>query len=102
MISIVPAMVDWDALWRIVVAALLAGAGIVIVFGLLLLSLQRASAADSPSIRLLYRALAAVCGACCIAAVAFGIYAMSDKPSAKPAPKSAGLSGMSTHVHMGE
>ncbi len=74
-------LIDWSELWQIVVAAFIGGAGVVMVFGLLLLSLQRSTAKNNPGIRLIHRALVAVCGACCIGAVAVGIYAMAEKPS---------------------
>jgi NADH:ubiquinone oxidoreductase subunit 6 (subunit J) len=78
-------LINWSALWKIVLAALVGGGGVVIVFGFLLLGLQRARAAKSSSARVADWALTGVCGLFCIAAVVIGIYAMATKPKSKPA-----------------
>jgi hypothetical protein len=87
--------VDWNALGKIVLAALIGGSGVVIAFGILLLAVQRArSTENSETVRLGSWALAGVCGAFVIGAAALGIIAMINKPpSSKPAPKktAAGL-----------
>ncbi len=83
--------IDWNALWRICLAALIGGSGVVIAFGILLLAVQRArSSRNSESVRLGSWALAGVCGAFVIGAAAIGIIAMIDKPAsqAKKAHKS--------------
>jgi hypothetical protein len=104
-------LVDWDAMWKIVLVALAAGAGVVIMFGFVLLGLKfsqgpatagtggagangtaGAGSAHIPSAgaRLGGFALALVCGLICIGVVAIGVYAMTQKKSSKPAkPKSA-------------
>ena len=81
--------IDWNALWKIVLAALIGGSGVVIAFGILLLAVQRArSTENSETVRLGSWALAGVCGAFVIGAAAIGIIAMINKPSSsKPAPK---------------
>lgn len=83
--------VDWNALGKIVLAALIGGSGVVIAFGILLLAVQRArSTENSETVRLGSWALAGVCGAFVIGAAAIGIIAMIDKPAsqAKKAHKS--------------
>jgi hypothetical protein len=80
-------LIDWSALGHIIVAALIAGAGVVIALGLALLGLERARASSRVGIGLANWAVVGVCGMFCIAAVAGGIYAMVEKPSAKSALK---------------
>ncbi len=94
MSALASALVNWGALWKIVVAALIGGAGVVIVFGLALIALERARATANGGTRLAHRMLAGSCGLFCVGAVTIGIYAMVEKPSSKSAPKptSAGLS----------
>jgi hypothetical protein len=104
-------LVDWTAMWKICLVALAAGAGVVVFFGFLLLGLKFAqgpakgaahddaagathsAATDRPpssGARLGGFALALLCGLVCIGVVAIGVYAMTQKPSSKPAkPKSA-------------
>jgi ammonia channel protein AmtB len=78
--------VDWSALLKIVLAALLGGAGVVILFGILLLGVKHARRADEPRRRAGAYAVSGICGVICVGAVAVGIYAMAHKPSSKPAP----------------
>lgn len=83
------ALINTDALWKIVVASLVGGVGVVVAFGVLLLGLSRASAAGTRAGgRAGYLLVSTVCGVFCIAAIAVGIYAMAKKPSS-PAPKPA-------------
>jgi hypothetical protein len=104
-------IIDWTAMWKICLVALAAGAGVVIFFGFLLLGLKfaqgpatgashDAAAGDIQSAgttgppgagaRLGGFTLALLCGLVCIGVVAIGVYAMTQKPSSKPAkPKSA-------------
>jgi hypothetical protein len=104
-------IIDWTAMWKICLVALAAGAGVVIFFGFLLLGLkfaqgpamgashqaaaggvQSAGTNEPPSAgaRLGGFTLALLCGLVCIGVVAIGVYAMTQKPSSKPAkPKSA-------------
>lgn len=89
-------------MWKICLVALAAGAGVVVLFGFLLLGLkfaqgpatgtQKAENAGPPSAgaRLGGFTLALICGLVCVGVVAIGVYAMTQKKSSKPAkPKSA-------------
>jgi hypothetical protein len=129
-------IVDWTAMWKIVVAVLVAGAGVVVLFGLMLLGLKfsqgkptqgpgaagtqgagadggksaatdgskSAGTADAPSggARLGGFTLALVCGLLCLGIIAVGVYAMTQKPSSKPAPptKSALVSPAGSRVRL--
>jgi hypothetical protein len=86
-----------NALAKIVVAALVGGTGVVVAFGLALLGLERARTAGGGTTRMAHRALAGVCGALCLAAVAIGLYAMASKPSSKAAPKATPDTLPATH-----
>ena len=80
--------INWSALWKICVAALIGGAGVVIVFGFLLLGVKFANDAKAGGREWAGYALAGVCGLFCVAVIVAGIYAMVNKPSSKkPAPK---------------
>ena len=79
--------INWSALWKIVVAALIGGAGVVIVFGFLLVGVKIANNAKTGGREWAGYALAGVCGFICVAAIVVGIYAMAEKPSSKPAAK---------------
>ncbi len=89
MIVIASDLINWNALGKIVLAALIGGAGVVIVFGFLLYGVKIANNAKSGGREWAGYALAGVCGLICVAAVVVGIYAMAKKPSSKPAKKSA-------------
>jgi hypothetical protein len=83
------ALINTTALWKIILASLLGGVGVVVAFGLLLLSLSKANRAQGkPGEQAGFYLLSGLCGAFCLAAVAIGIYAMAKKPSS-PAPKPA-------------
>ncbi|MGI8903466.1 MAG: hypothetical protein ACR2IP_07390 [Solirubrobacteraceae bacterium] len=88
-------IIDTTALWEIIATAFVGGAGVVILFGLLLIGASRARAAGErghAGARAGYLALSTVCGASCVAVVAIGLYATTKKPSAakaKPGPKAA-------------
>jgi hypothetical protein len=80
--------IDWNALWKIILAALVGGAGVVIVFGFLLLGVKIANNAKGSGREWAGYALAGVCGLFCVAVIAAGLYAILNKPaSKKPAPK---------------
>jgi NADH:ubiquinone oxidoreductase subunit 6 (subunit J) len=90
------ALVKWDAVGKILLAGLVGGVGVVVVFGFLVLGVSRARRERSPGARLLNYTLSGVCGVICVAAVVVGIYAMVNKPSSsssKPKPKPAALVG---------
>jgi heme/copper-type cytochrome/quinol oxidase subunit 2 len=88
-------IVDWNAMWKIFLVALAAGAGVVVMFGFVLLGLKiadrsRTGAANSSGSRVGGLTLAVVCALVCAGVVVVGVYAMTKKPSSKPAkPKSA-------------
>jgi hypothetical protein len=89
-------IVDWNAMWKIFLVALLAGAGTVVVFGFLLLGLKLANrfgtgGAQSEGSRIVGYAVAGACAVICIAVVVIGVYAMTKKPSSKPAKAKAAL-----------
>lgn len=86
MSAVASSLINWSALWKIVLAAVIGGGGLVIMFGFVLLGVERARTAKSGGSRLAHWALVGLCGVCCTGAVAVGIYAMINKPS-KPAPK---------------
>jgi len=82
-------IVDWNAMWKIFVVTLAAGAGVVIAFGFLLLGVKLANRSRSDGMhdtgsRLGGYLLAGVCGVLCVGVVVIGVYAMTKKPSSKP------------------
>jgi hypothetical protein len=84
------ALVNWNALLKIMLAALIGGTGVVIVFGFLLLGISRGRTANSPAQRYALFTLSGLCGVLVVAVAAVGVYAMTQKPStAKPKPKAA-------------
>jgi hypothetical protein len=77
-------IIDWSAILKIVIAALVGGTGIVIVYGFLLLGLKYAGLGDSTathneSSKVTGYALAAVCAILVVGVVVLGIYAMTQK-----------------------
>jgi hypothetical protein len=78
-------IIDWSAIWKIVIAALVGGCGIVIVFGFLLLGVKYAGLGDdsgtthTESSKVIGYALAAVCGLLVLGVIALGVYAMTQK-----------------------
>lgn len=76
-------LINGAALWKIIVASLVGGAGVAIAFGLILLGLHRARRGGGGD-RALGYGLATVCAAFCLAAVVIGVVAMIDKPASKP------------------
>jgi hypothetical protein len=80
--------INWTALWKIALASLIGGAGVVIVFGFLLLGVKIANNAKGGGREWAGYALSGVCGLFCVAVIAAGLYAILNKPaSKKPAPK---------------
>jgi len=77
------ALVDWSAVWKICVAALIAGVGVVVVFGVLLFCLKLANTAKTSGARFASYALSGVCGLVCVGVFVVGIYAMAEKPASK-------------------
>jgi hypothetical protein len=115
-------IVDWSAMWKIFLVALAAGAGVVIFFGFMLLGLKlsqgtathgpdgartdgtagaRAGQSPSAGARLGGFSIALVCGLICVGVIAVGVYAMTQKPSSKPAkPKSALVTPAGSRVRL--
>jgi hypothetical protein len=97
-------IVDWSAMWKICLVAFAAGAGVVIVFGFLLLGLKianrpRTGGTQGAGSRFTGYALSAVCGVIVIGVIVVGIYAMTQKPSsAKPKPKTKSAAVITTPV----
>jgi hypothetical protein len=86
-------LVNWNDLWRIVVAALVGGFGVAVVFGILLVGLSRGRCATRPTARCGLYAVSAVCGALVVATAAVGVYAMTQKRSSPRAKPSAAAPG---------
>jgi NADH:ubiquinone oxidoreductase subunit 6 (subunit J) len=81
------ALINWSDLWKIVVAALVGGSGVVLVFGLLLLGVSRGQSSERRTARWGLYALSALCGAFVAVVAAVGVYAMTQKPSSPAPPK---------------
>jgi NADH:ubiquinone oxidoreductase subunit 6 (subunit J) len=77
--------INWSALGKIVLVALVGGVGVVVVFGVLLAGVKIATNAKSGGREWAGYALAGVCGIVCVGAVVVAIYAMAHKPKSKPA-----------------
>jgi hypothetical protein len=90
MSTIATALINWNELWKIILAALVGGTGGVIVFGLLLLGISRGKTATAATTRYGLYSLSGLCGILVVAVAAVGVYAMTRKsPSARPKPKPA-------------
>ena len=76
-------IIDWTAIWKIVLVALIGGGGVVIVYGFLLLGLKYAGVGDDAPhqerARVTGYALAGICGLLVIGVIVIGIYAMTQK-----------------------
>jgi hypothetical protein len=78
-------IIDGSALWKIVVAALIGGCGIVIVYGFLLLGLKFAGVGDetgateTSTSRVVGYAVAGICAILVVGVIVLGIYAMTQK-----------------------
>ncbi len=68
--------VNWDAMWRVLVLGLAFGVGVVGLFSLAIVGIDSESTGVG---RLRGRALAVICLAACVAAIACGIWVMLDK-----------------------
>jgi hypothetical protein len=71
-------IVDGHALWKIALAALAGGGGVVIAFSVGLIGLSRLRD-HGGALQAGYLALVSVCGALCAGAVGVGIWAMTQK-----------------------
>jgi hypothetical protein len=74
-------LINWTELWKIVLAALIGGTGVAIVFGLLLLGISRGRTAAAPATRVVLYTFSGLCAIFVVGVAAVGIYAMTQKPS---------------------
>jgi hypothetical protein len=86
MLALGDPIINWSAILKIVIAALIGGCGIVIVYGFLLLGVKFATTSgsdgtQSESSRVIGYALAGICGLAVLGVIALGIYAMTQKTS---------------------
>jgi hypothetical protein len=78
-------IIDWSAILKIVIAALVGGCGIVIVFGFLLLGVKYAGLGDdtgqthTETSKVVGYAIAGVCAILVVGVIVLGIYAMTQK-----------------------
>jgi hypothetical protein len=77
-------IIDWSAILKIMIAALVGGAGIVIVYGFLLLGIKYATADGSTGThgetsKVIGYAIAAICAILVVGVIVLGIYAMTQK-----------------------
>jgi hypothetical protein len=77
-------IIDWSAIGKIVIVALIGGAGVVVVFGFLLLGLKYAGVGDSTSThsegsKAVGYAVTAICAILVVGVVVLGVYAMTQK-----------------------
>lgn len=77
-------IIDGSALWKIIVAALIGGCGIVIVYGFLLLGIKYSGLSDSSATetgtsRVVGYAIAGICAILVVGVIVLGIYAMTQK-----------------------
>jgi hypothetical protein len=77
-------IVDWSAIGKIVIVALIGGGGVVVVYGFLLFGLKFAGVGDtgsthSESSKAVGYALTAICAILVIGVIVLGIYAMTQK-----------------------
>lgn len=80
MLALASPIVVWSAIWKIIVAALVGGAGVAIVFGFIILGVERAQkAGEGGGARVMNYGIATVAGAFCVFALAVGVYAMTQK-----------------------
>ncbi|WP_026912702.1 hypothetical protein [Patulibacter minatonensis] len=82
MIAPLAQVVDLDALWKIVLIALGGGVGVTAIFGFGVLrgeALEQARTEGRSTAVLVNGALVALCGAVCLAAIVFGVIAMTHK-----------------------
>jgi hypothetical protein len=78
-------IIDWSAILKIVIAALVGGCGIVIVYGFLLLGVKYAGLGDdsgtthTETSKVVGYAIAGVCAILVVGVIVLGIYAMTQK-----------------------
>ncbi|MBO0767762.1 MAG: hypothetical protein J2O48_03665 [Solirubrobacterales bacterium] len=76
-------VIDGNALWHIIVVSAAAGAGLALCFGLILLGVKFFQEGQAGQ-KLSGYALSAVSGVVAVAAIAGGIYMMTNPKSSKP------------------
>jgi hypothetical protein len=84
MLTLADPIIDWTAIWKIVVVALIGGCGVVVVYGFLLLGLKYAGVGDSSDTHegasgVVGYAIAGICAILVIGVIVLGIYAMTQK-----------------------
>jgi NADH:ubiquinone oxidoreductase subunit 6 (subunit J) len=90
MSTIATAVINWNQLWQIVLAAFIGGTGVVIVFGVLLLGISRGKSATRPATAYALYTLSGLCLVVVVGVGAVGVYAMTQKPpAARAKPKTA-------------
>jgi hypothetical protein len=78
-------IIDWTAIWKIVVVALIGGCGVVVVYGFLLLGVKYAGLGDdagkthTETSKVIGYAIAGVCAILVVGVIVLGIYAMTQK-----------------------
>ena len=78
-------IIDWSAILKIIIAALIGGTGIVIVYGFLLLGVKYAGLGDdtgqthTETSKVIGYAIAAICAILVVGVIVLGIYAMTQK-----------------------
>jgi NADH:ubiquinone oxidoreductase subunit 6 (subunit J) len=88
--TIATALINWNAIWRIILTALVGGTGVVIVFGLALLGISRAKTATRPATRYFLYTVSGLCALLVLAVATVGVYTMTRKTSpAKPDTKAS-------------
>ena len=80
MLGVATPIVVWSALLKIIIASLVGGAGVAIVFGFVVLGVERGQrTGERGGARVLDYSMAALAGAFCIFAIVVGIVAMTHK-----------------------
>ena len=80
MLGMAAPVVVVSALWKIIVASLVGGAGVAIVFGFVVLGVERGTDPNAGSTaRAVNFTMAVLAGAFCVFAVVIGVYAMTRK-----------------------
>jgi hypothetical protein len=77
-------IIDWSAIGKIVIVALIGGGGVVVIYGFLLFGLKFAGVGDatsthSESSKAIGYALTAICAILVLGVIVLGIYAMTQK-----------------------
>jgi hypothetical protein len=96
--TIATALLHWNELWKIMLAALIGGTGAVIVFALLLLGISRGRTTRKPTVRYGFHTLSGLCAVLILGIAAIGVYTMTQKPSSGK-PQSHAAAAGSTRAH---